>query len=243
MHEGAYPVIILENPKYAGNIGMICRLIGNFSLAPLRIIGMVREYDVEMEWMAYNSKQELSSIMHYSSAKECFSDLDLVVGTSMIHGGNRSQFVPLSKLPSVLSQKKFGIVFGREDRGLSKDTLLNCEYMLDFNLPGYQKSMNLSHSVSFCLSAFHQYNLSLDSLDKTPNQRSTKHFYEYTKHIFHLLDMDNYHNNDYLPVRRLKTILEKAELTSGDIDFLYKIFTNFEKKINISKDKFKLNEK
>ena len=33
MHEGAYPVIILENPKYAGNIGMICRLIGNFSLA------------------------------------------------------------------------------------------------------------------------------------------------------------------------------------------------------------------
>jgi tRNA C32,U32 (ribose-2'-O)-methylase TrmJ len=55
--------------------------------------------------------------------------------------------------------------------------------------------------------------------------------------------MDNYHNNDYLPVRRLKTILEKAELTSGDIDFLYKIFTNFEKKLNISKDKFKLNEK
>jgi hypothetical protein len=40
--------------------------------------------------------------------------------------------------------------------------------------------------------------------------------------------MDEYHNNDYLPVRRLKSILEKINLSSGDIDFFYKIFNRIE---------------
>lgn len=239
MHKVGYPIIVLENPKYAGNIGMICRLIANFSLPPLRIIGSPREIEIEMEWMAYHSKQELNAITYYSTAQECFSDLDLVVGTGMIHGGNRSQFLSLSSLPEILSGKKFGFVFGREDRGISKETLIFCEYMVDFNLPGYQKSMNLSHSVSYCISAFHEYRLQNKTLEATPNPKHTSHFYDYSRRIFHLLGMDKYHDRENLPVRRLKTILEKANLSSGDIDFLYKIFTNFEKKLNSTKDQSK----
>ncbi len=223
-----FPVIILENPKYSGNIGMICRLIANFSLPPLRIIGKAHELTFEMEWMAYNSKQELDSISYFSSLVEARSDLDIVIGTGMIHGGNRSEFVLLSKIPEIVQNKKFGIIFGREDRGLSRNSILYCDYMIDFNLPGYQKSMNLSHSVAFVLSSFHTYQEKTSpNLDSFVDRNKT-HFYEYSQSIFKILGMDDFHNNDYLAVRRLKSILEKAPLSSGDIDFFYKIFNRIE---------------
>jgi tRNA C32,U32 (ribose-2'-O)-methylase TrmJ len=69
--------ILLENPKYAGNIGMVCRLIANFDLPPLRIIGEQKELHFEMEWMAYNSKEELDKIQYFSGQKESRKDLDL----------------------------------------------------------------------------------------------------------------------------------------------------------------------
>lgn len=223
-----FPVIILENPKYSGNIGMVCRLIANFSLPPLRIIGKAHDLSFEMEWMAYNSKQELDSISYFSSLVEARSDLDIVIGTGMIHGGNRSEFILLSKIPEMVNNKKFGILFGREDRGLSRNSILYCDYMVDFQLPGYQKSMNLSHAIAFVLSSFHTYKENNPTpINSYPNRNKT-HFYEYSKSIFKILGMDDYHNNDYLPVRRLKSILEKINLSSGDIDFFYKIFNRIE---------------
>ena len=41
---------------------MVCRLIANFDLPPLRIIGEKKDLHFEMEWMAYNSKEELDKV-------------------------------------------------------------------------------------------------------------------------------------------------------------------------------------
>ena len=95
----------------------------------------------------------------------------------------------------MVNNKKFGIVFGREDRGLSRNSILYCDYMVDFQLPGYQKSMNLSHAIAFVLSSFHTYKENNPTpLDSFPERNKT-HFYEYSKSIFKILGMEEFHNN------------------------------------------------
>lgn len=223
------PVIILENPKYAGNIGMICRLIGNFSLSPLRIIGEKKELQFDMEWMAYNAKIELEKIEYISSINQAAEDLDILIGTGMIHGKDRAEFLPLSELTNKTKGKSYGVIFGREDRGLSRESISYCDYMLDFNLPGYQKSMNLSHSVAYVISYFQINHEVIFSDPSLTVRRDTRKFYEYSKKIFSILEMDNFHNLENLANRRFKSIIERANPNPGDIDFFFKIFQQIEK--------------
>lgn len=226
--------ILLENPKYAGNIGMVCRLIANFDLPPLRIIGERRELHFEMEWMAYNSNEELSKIEYFNSAKESREDLDLVIGTAMIQGKDRVGFISLGSLPEkvkIHSDKKIGIVFGREDRGLSNVMIDHCDYMIDFELSERQPSMNLSQSVSFVLGSIHGQNLNQqESLLKTENL-DTGTFYKYVKDVFELIELNQFHGRENLAIKRFKKIIDSSSISREDLNFLYKVFQKIEFKI------------
>ena len=212
---------------------MVCRLIANFDLPPLRIIGERRELHFEMEWMAYNSNEELSKIEYFNSAKESREDLDLVIGTAMIQGKDRVGFISLGSLPEKIkthSDKKIGIVFGREDRGLSNAMIDHCDYMIDFELSGRQPSMNLSQSVSFVLGCIQgQKNESKDlpkmeSFDK-------ENFYKYAKDVFELIELNQFHGRENLAIKRFKKIIDSSSISREDLNFLYKVFQKIEFKI------------
>lgn len=225
--------IILENPKYAGNIGMVCRLIANFNLPPLRVVGEKNEFNFEMEWMAYNSNDEISKIQYYATGKECRLDLDVLIGTAMIQGKDRPGFLPIDSLYekwSSLKDKKVGFIFGREDRGLSNTTIDICDYMVDFELSPKQPSMNLSQSVSFVLGCLHspKSNQSIhtngEPLDKT-------NFYKYAQEIFLLLEMNQFHGRENLAIKRFRKIIDSSSISSNDLNFLYALFKKIEMKI------------
>ena len=230
---GQIPVILLENPKYPGNIGMVCRLIANFGLPPLRIIGDPVDFHFEMEWMAYNSSEELDKIQYYPDFVEATSDLEVVVGTGMIHGSDRGRFISLNELPSTFGDKKAGILFGREDTGLTRSAVIQCDCMIDFRLPGYQKSMNLSHSVSYVLSTLYNHKYQPKPNKEPVNSPSDKkHFYEFTTGVFKKLGMNQFHGNEFLPVKRLKQIVERSNPSHGDVAFLYKLFKKIDQSID-----------
>lgn len=224
-------VIILEQPKYTGNIGMICRLNANFCLPPLRIIGEMPKIDQQMQWMAHNSHDEFAKIQTFVNIEQASIDLNYVIGTGMIKGRDRGPYLKLSQLPSFLQQntpEKIGIVFGREDSGLKANTVTYCDYLIHFELPGYQPSMNLSHSVAYVLSILHNYPLQVQHR-KQANPQDKKHFYDYAERVFAMLGMTEFHDKKNLAVKRLKSILDTRPIHSGDLGFLYKIFRNIEK--------------
>lgn len=212
---------------------MVCRLIANFDLPPLRIIGEKKDLHFEMEWMAYNSNEELSKIEYFSEPKKAKEDLNLVIGTAMIQGKDRVGFIPLSDLPNKIlhqKEKKVGIAFGREDRGLSNAMIDHCDFMIDFKLPGKQPSMNLSQSVSFVLGSIHSHftetvkDLEIEEVNK-------EHFYKYTKEIFELIEMNQFHGRENLAIKRFKKIIDASSVTREDLNFLYKLFQKIEFKI------------
>jgi tRNA/rRNA methyltransferase len=227
------PIIILENPKYAGNVGMVCRLISNFDLSPLRIIGNIPEQSYEMEWMASGAKEEIDKIIIFKKASECFKDLDLVLGTGMIETEKRGKIIlPLDMLSILKNQtpKNFGIVFGREDNGITRESIALCDFMINFDLPGRQKSMNLSHSVSYVLSLL--YNSSERFKDEKENEISEElkiKFYEISEKTFDLLGMNQFKGRDDLALSRWKRILNSRPVSPGDLEFLLKFFKNIER--------------
>jgi TrmH family RNA methyltransferase len=231
------PVIILENPKYFGNVGMICRLVANFNLEPLRILGNQLEANFEMKWMAHGAKQEIEKIQYYTNFEECRRDLEFVIGTGMIHGRDRGDFISFEELSVKIQQKRYGIIFGREDLGLKKSTVELCDFMLDFGLPGNQKSMNLSHAVAFLLGKIYQPTRNFSTQKPNLHFVNTNYFFEYSKKIFGILGMNQFHKSENLAVKRFKTILEKNYLTQGDINFLYKMFRNIEEVYSRNREK------
>lgn len=221
------PSIILENPKFSGNIGMICRLAANFDIGPLRIIGSKKEEDIfEMEWMAHNAEEEMEKIQYVESLEDCRASAELIVGTAMIHGRDRGRFISLVRLKEIAKKFHTGILFGREDKGLKRETAIKCDYLVDFRLPGNQKSMNLASSVAYVLGALFgtQDN---EFYRKRELNLSRNKLYEKAEEFFRELGMDSYHGSENLPVQRLKKILDKAEMTQGDMDFFFRIFQAF----------------
>ncbi|MCC6275423.1 MAG: RNA methyltransferase [Leptospiraceae bacterium] len=226
------PVVMLENPKYSGNIGSVARLNANFGLSPIRIVGTPTEFKFDMEWMAYGAEEELSKISYFEKIEDARKDLTVLIGTGMIHGKDRGQFIGLEKLSGVIAKnsRNAGIVFGREDRGLTRSVIDHCDYMIDFCLPGNQPSMNLSHSVAYVLGALY------NSIDDSDAQKifpsiDKNHFYALSKEVFGLLDMNDFHGSENLALKRLKSILDTRPLEKGDLDFLYKIFRSIQEKI------------
>ncbi|MCB1192599.1 MAG: RNA methyltransferase [Leptospiraceae bacterium] len=224
-------VILLENPKYPGNVGMVCRLIANFDLPPLRIIGEKMEQSYEMEWMAHNSQSELDQIEYHSTIENATLDIGVLFGTSMIYSRDRGPFFLLSDLPKMYSNanQKIGIIFGREDTGLSKKVINHCNYMLDFKLSSRQPSMNLANSVAFVMSTLHNFSVQYSETKDNFPVVEKNHFYNYSKKIFEILKMNNYHGTKDMPAKRLKTILDQRRLTKGDINFLYTFLKNIER--------------
>lgn len=210
---------------------MICRLLANFDLPPLRILGSPINKNYEMEWMAHRSRKELDEIEYYPSVEDAAIDLSILIGTTMIYSRDRGPFLPIKELPRIVSETpgKIGIFFGREDIGLSKDVIEHCHYMLDFKLSPRQPSMNLSNSVAFVMSTIHNFSVQYSLEENQSNAIEKNHFYNYAKKIFEILKMNHFHGSEKLPVKRLKNILDQRHLSKGDLNFLYTIFKNIER--------------
>ena len=159
-------IVILVNPKYSGNVGAIARCMKNFEVRELRIVGDKSILDKEAYIRAVHAKDILDRALFYNSLEEAIEDIDLVVGTSGVVSGDRNlKRVPIT--PRELAEKhldlrgNMGLVFGREDDGLTNRELDLCDIFLSIPTSPEYPVMNLSHAVAVVL-----YELYLSKLEK-----------------------------------------------------------------------------
>ncbi|NPD87120.1 MAG: TrmJ/YjtD family RNA methyltransferase [Asgard group archaeon] len=147
-----YDVIILE-PKIAGNIGAIARICNNFNVNKLVLVSpQVDHLSDEAKARAKHSGNYLTSAKVLSSIDEIRGEYDFLIGTSAKAGSSynvlRQPIFPwhLSK-NIILNEGNFGIVFGREDKGLTNEELRMCDFLVSIPVPGKHKVLNISHAV------------------------------------------------------------------------------------------------
>jgi len=147
--------IVLVDPKYAGNIGSICRVMMNMGITDLAIVAPGEHLDwAEARKLAYKAEVMLDRINMFQTLEEAVADCTVVAGTSARTGLYRDHaYLPREIAPVVLdsaAHHKAALVFGREDKGLFNEEIAVCTHIINIPSSELYRSLNLSHAVMVC---------------------------------------------------------------------------------------------
>ncbi|MCG3215255.1 MAG: RNA methyltransferase [Candidatus Heimdallarchaeota archaeon] len=154
-----YSVILVE-PKIEGNIGAIARLCNNFEANELVLVSpLVNHLTTETRNRAKHSITYLEKAKIRKSINEIRDDYSILIGTSAKAGKTynvlRQPVYPWNLEEIIVpTDCKIGLVFGREDRGLSNDELELCDFLVSIPTPGQLRVLNISHAVAIILYVF-----------------------------------------------------------------------------------------
>ncbi len=146
--------IVLVGPLYGGNVGSVCRAMRNMGLHDLAIADPRPLNMLEARMMSCHAEPLLRARQTFDTLAEAVADCGLVIGTSARRGLYRQHAkTPREWAPTVLEAceaGKVGLVFGREDKGLSNDELALCTHIVQIPTTDEATSINLAQSVMIC---------------------------------------------------------------------------------------------
>lgn len=144
--------IVLVEPARGGNIGATARAMKTMGFTDLRLVrpGVSRD-DNQARAFAHGSGEILQKANCFDSLHEAVADRDLVVGTTARRRGKRSDYYPPAHLREMLREgergERIGLVFGREESGLSNEELDICHLTTAIPMRSAYPSLNLAQAV------------------------------------------------------------------------------------------------
>ena len=211
------------------NVGSIARLCSNFDVNELRIISPKCDiFSLEAKKMALKGQRYIDNCKIFNSIEEAIFDFDLVLATcGRIDLSNDIECQSpedISKwISSFLEINNIGILFGREDRGLSNNELLYAHKILNIETSQNYTSLNLSHAVSIVL--YELTKSSTNTLEKDLqifDLASSKQIYESFNEIEEMLIKTGYllEHTANSKISKFKKFILKAKTSSYEINVL-----------------------
>ena len=155
-------VVVLVETAGPLNLGSVARLCANYKPSKLRLVNPRCEPgDPLASLMAVRGGEWLKKVEFHSSLSAAVADCRRVVACSgRIEAQERQHHSPKEAIGWLLEPQagpaQVGLVFGREDHGLSNEELLLAGRLLRIPTgPGYG-SLNLSHAVAICFAEIQQ---------------------------------------------------------------------------------------
>ncbi len=194
--------VILVEPLGPINVGSIARICENFGIKEIRIVSPKCDLlDLKVKKMALKGMSLIKNAKCYLTLVDAIADCNRVVATCgrIDHGE-----IPLYSTETTLNwlidgnpKNIIGIVFGREDRGLTNQELLLAQKVLTINTSPSYPSLNLSHAVAIVL-------------------------YELSKCIGNCSKVNNHSNNNPAKPKELNDLIDASQEFLIQIGFLYK---------------------
>jgi len=168
--------LVLVEPAGPLNIGSIARLGANFGVAGLRLVApRCDPFGEEARRMAVHGLDLLLQARLYPDLASALADCRRVVACS---GRAEGPPLPLQDPGTALAwllapgagpgvEAPAALVFGREDRGLSNDELLQAGRLLCIATGPAYSSLNLSHAVAVVLHELHGLQRGAASADRS----------------------------------------------------------------------------
>lgn len=165
-------VIVLVEPQQPGNIGAVCRAIANFGAGELRLVTPCDRFHPEAVKFAVSAKPLLGQAQVYDDLDSALADLHFSVALTRRSGRLRGELDRLDQVPQRLLQLpadcRIGLVFGREDSGLTSQEVQSCSSAATIITPGDKGSMNLAQAVVVTL-----YEMSRHQAEAAPQASGT----------------------------------------------------------------------
>jgi tRNA/rRNA methyltransferase len=143
--------IVLNKPKFAGNVGAVARCAKNMGLDKLCVVAGDHLDREQIRPQATHVAAELVDNIRYCAClEEALGDFQYIVGTTARTGFARGPLVTprqmAEQIVGVSQNNRVALLFGAEDRGLTNDELRWCHLLVNIPTGGFT-SLNLSHAV------------------------------------------------------------------------------------------------
>jgi tRNA/rRNA methyltransferase len=166
-------IFILVEPAVPGNIGAAARAIKTMGFAKLFLVNSYQHEQKEAEWMAHGSKDILDQISVFPSLKMALEKVDFALATTAKARSVAEDILSSQNLVPFFTAKgsaiqKLGIVFGREESGLTNEEIDLCDLTSSITLKTQYPSLNLAQAVMI-----YAYELSKLQTKLTPTATGT----------------------------------------------------------------------
>ena len=225
------PSIVLVRPQLPENIGMVARVMNNFSLKELIIVNPRESW---LNDKSINSAKKadkiISKVKVYNNLSDALKKFTYVIATTnrkrFVNKKSTNNFRNISKILN--NYKKVAFVFGPENSGLSNEDLRLSDLIFSINTNNNSNSLNLSHAVAIIsYSVFELSNLNKSKIKSEKNNHANKE--ELSKYFDFLFDNLS-SKNFFVPKEKTNSmknniynIYLKSSLTKKELQTLWGI--------------------
>ena len=154
--------IVLVSPQGAANIGAAARAMKNFGFCDMRLVDPVDHLTGEAYTWALGAKDLLENAKIFSSIPEAVGDRNHTMAFTRRIGKSRRGDMLLDEAALFIRsnpKKRFALLFGREDKGLSNDQVEMCDCVVKIPTSEMFPSINLAQSVILaCHAIYSKFN-------------------------------------------------------------------------------------
>ncbi len=225
-------VVILVEPAVPGNIGSAARAMKTMGLHDLVVVSGPKDFADHQQtiMLGHGAHDVLKHARAVATWEEATAGLHWLVGTT--HRKRRAQFPQVvearqaaMKTAELSQEHRVGIVFGREEAGLTDIELRKCHDIVSVPQAAEHPSLNLAQAVM--LFAYEIYLASLGELPKPRYNLATVHEVESVlKHLSDSLGKVGFRPHQGDPesfLRSLRRVLSRAPLEKRDVNVLHRI--------------------
>ncbi|MBD3188261.1 TrmJ/YjtD family RNA methyltransferase [Candidatus Bathyarchaeota archaeon] len=228
--------VLLVEPKTAGNVGSIARLMKNFETGRLYLLNPRYSNDDEALGFAMHGRDilERAKVFDGTPTKSIFQSLisnyQLVVATTGKASSRKKVFrVPIS--PRIAASRLVGegtlLVLGREDTGLTDDELKLCDMVVTIPAGNEYPILNLSHAAGIILyetwlqrsirrAPLNRKRLGNEIVPAARDDRQRFHdWFDHTLRNLNITITDEWRVNNF--IQAVKNIVERAVITEREL--------------------------
>ena len=143
---------ILVEPAVPENIGAAARAIKVMGFRELWLINPANHLADPAKWLAHGANDILGQARVFPSLEQAASEVDYLIATTAKKRASHQEYIDGKMLGKSLESKSnlvqtLGIVFGREESGLSKAEMMLCDAVSYLPMATTYPSLNLSQAV------------------------------------------------------------------------------------------------
>ncbi|HRV07669.1 MAG TPA: RNA methyltransferase [Acidobacteriota bacterium] len=145
--------VVLVKPHTPGNIGAAARIVKNFGLGGLRLVGPCRPDAPEAGFLAAGAGDVLAAAGVYPDITKAVADANLVAGTTSSRGRRPKAelYTPKELAAEIVTTAARGrvcLVFGPERTGLTERELTLCTHLVSIPAHSDLPTLNLAQAVA-----------------------------------------------------------------------------------------------
>lgn len=243
--------VILFEPREPGNIGSVARVVKGMGLSELYLVNPVPFQDADAAWkMAHGAKDVLKNSRVVPALEDALVGIKYLVGTT--HRRRDPRLPPpvtartaANSVASVSQNQSVGLLFGREDFGLSTDQLSLCQLIASVPMATKNPSLNLAQAVQIFA-----YEVFIASLDEHVPENITyadinalEEFYQRVTRLLDKVGVVPYNQDWETYLKSLRRVFSRAPLEERDIATLDMIFSTTYRHIKRLEEKLGIIEK